>query len=88
MTDNIENFKAFKSEILWESVASHHTGDLGGEGSTSPSRGKHGWRFTARIQVGRQLGIQQIIRNFYKNEDISESVCSFDLGPIFVPPLG
>ena len=29
----------------------------------------------------------QVIFFFYKNEDISESVCSFDLGPIFVPPL-
>ena len=43
---------------------------------------------TVAGKIGRQLGIQQLVRNFYKNDDISESVCSFDLGPIFVPPLG
>ena len=43
--------KHSKVKFCGGSIASHHTGDQGREGSTSSSRGKHGWRFTARIQV-------------------------------------
>ena len=47
-------------------------------------RGRHGWRFTARIK----LGSEQIAKVDHKNEDISESVNSFDSGSIFLPSLG
>ena len=44
---------------------------------------------TVAGDIERQFGIQQCVRNFHENYDISESVCSsFDLGPIFEPPLG
>ena len=52
--ENDENFTAFKGELCGQNVASHHTGDLCREGFTSASRGKHGWRFTARIEVTRR----------------------------------
>ena len=44
-----------------------------------PVQGAQGpQRNTVAGKIGRQLGIQQLMRNFYKNEDISNSVSSFE----------
>ena len=47
-----------------------------------------GWRFTARMQVWFHLVSEQIAKVGHKIKDISESVCSFDSGPIFLRSLG
>ena len=58
------------------------------EGSTSPSRGKHGWRFTARMQVWFKMASQKSWQLGRENWDFSKSVSSIDSGAIFLPRSG
>ena len=39
-------------------------------------------------EIAFNLGREKIAKMGHKNEDISESVCSFDSGSIFLPSLG
>ena len=39
-------------------------------------------------EITVNLGCEKIAKMGHKNEDISESVNSFDSGAIFLPPLG